>query len=98
MPGPVPCRLRSPVSTAVWLSSASAKFLERCADRLALREHRLVEIAVALDPAEDDFHGEVPRVEFLGHLLPAERSRDRRSFPRPHRIDRRDRLPFPVLV
>src|SRR5215211_3960616 len=98
MPGPVPSRLRSPVSTTVWLSSISAKSLERRADRLPLREHRLIEIAVALDPAEDHFHGEAPRVELLGHLFPAERSRDRRSFPRPNRIDRRDRLPLPVLV
>ena len=34
----------------------------------------------------------------LVHLVPAQRRRDRRARLRPHRVDRRDRLPLAVLV
>ena len=51
-----------------------------------------------LDPLERLAHPEAARRQILRQLVPAQRRRDRRARLRPHRVDRRDRLPARVLT
>src|SRR6266576_5702894 len=67
------------------------------AERLAVLEHRLEQVAVLLQPQQYLPHAEVARPHLLAELLPPQRRRDRRAALRPHGVHGGDRLPVSVL-
>src|SRR5919201_4219735 len=59
-------------------------------------KQRPEEVAVALDARDDGRHREVARVEILRELVPAQRTCDRTTRPRPDRVDGDDLLAVAV--
>src|SRR5262249_26062237 len=94
----LPARRRRARASPPARTAQLTKRRERLVEALLRLEDSLEQVAVLLDPLEDDIHRERGRIEIVGHLVPAERRRDRRARPRPYGVDGGDRLPLAVLV